>query len=318
MAFNSKALALKFVTFLLLCGSVTATESELTLAEQREKSLENRYRRILGLAHRGDLQARADQLEVLNEAKIKWDQQRVALGLKPYHFDEPKLVQSVIDSEFALTPINVVPFNSAVAMGHIQSTDLPSEWIKIKLKALEDFIVLPKSDFEILSSTKIISLSAPAVLKDWKFWSYDTLSDDWRLIKTGYGADPFQVTTQSGQKNSYAFTTTLSHPSKAKERYDYQIEVDLLAPECEKMVWQQSEDGLQALSWSFEDAHLAGSQISIVIESEAKSDSKVLVQQNKSDSIYIEPHKARWVKGVSFLVYDLAGHKRQFHFSIRR
>jgi len=318
MAFNSKALALKFFISLLLCGNAIAIESDLTLAEQREKSLENRYRRILGLAHRGDLQARADQLEALNDAKIKWDQQRLVLGLNPHHFDAPELAETVIDSEFESTLINVVPFNSAIAMGHIQPTESPSEWIKTKLKALEDFIVLPKSDFEILSPKNTIFLNAPATLKDWKFWAYDASADDWRLIKTGHGVEPFQVTGQSGQKNSYTFTTTLSHPRKARERYDYQIEVDLLAPQCEKVAWQQLDNGLQALSWSFEDAHLAESQISIVIESEPKSDSKVLVRQDKSNSIYIEPHKARWVKGVSFLVYDLAGHKRQFHFSITR
>ena len=119
-------------------------------------------------------------------------------------------------------------------------------------------------------------------------------------------------------RQTYAFTSALKHPSKIENLDTFDIEIDLSAPQCQHVKWQMNEDGYRKLSWNFTDKNIAPKHVMAVLESKKKEMSLFVVEGGAEGSLVVEPHKARWIEGISLVSFDLAGNEREVHFGITR
>ena len=316
MAFNSKTLSLCFFLGLLLNGSI-CWSSELTLAEQKEKSLEERFRRLLAFSSTGDLQARQSYSDELKKAKQAWDLQRLAIGKPIYKFKEQGLKRPIAQNELDSPSIDLISNIEVFDLGQMIKTNSPSPWIIEKAKALESLISIPSKKDYILSSNRMISLSPPEHLKKWKLWQYLKENEQWKLLRTGSGSSKVEWISEFGKTNTYSFTAPLQHPSKIKHLHSTKVELDLSPSKFISASWVPHQDGGIQLSWRFLNKNFAVNEVIILLEHQRTERSKILIQQNQNGMLLVEPQMARWCKSVSFLVYDQAGNKTQSHFKIK-
>lgn len=316
MAFNSKILILNLC---LLLGLSSAFGGELTLAEQKEKSLEERYRLLLAFANMGDLQARKDHHEALLKAKKAWDLQRAALGKPVYEFREKELEKPIAQNDLDASSKNLTPLNGSHQLGSMHPVEFPSEWIETKIAALNYLINIPaQREHYILSSSTKVELQPPQELEQWKLWQFFAETNQWEMLKSGSNSTSTEVFPHPSQISSYAFFKPLKHPSKlsSDDITFTQVELDLDAPVLKRATWNHHHQGGIQLSWSFEDQNFNEGEVIVLLEQERLERSKILIQQPRNGQIILEPQFARWMKSVSFISYDLAGHVSHHHFKI--
>lgn len=317
MAFDSKALTLILIS-LLLSLTIGYSKEEPSLAEQKEKSLELRYRYLLGLSSRGRLQDKQDYAPLIEKAKQNWNNQRVAMGYSRHDYsgkDNPKQLPS---NELDEHPFNIVPANHYASKGSLTALSKPSDWSAAKLRAIANSINFKPSYPYLLSSNRKISFKIPDNFSAWKFWKYQKHNDTWLALKSGHHHKNIELVCSADEIETFTFTDALKHPSKIDDLVKYQVEIDLLKPTFESAHWIENEKGDFVISWSFSDKNLSSDQMSLVIENKNLEQSTVLINQATTGSYTIESHKARWTEGISFLVFDKAGNYQRFPFKIKR
>ena len=317
MAFDSKALTLIFIS-LLLGLNVGYSEGEPSLAEQKEKSLELRYRYLLGLSSRGSLQDKQDYAPLIEKAKLNWNNQRIAMGYPIHDYSGKDNPKQLPVNELDEQPLNIVPVNHYVSKGHLTAISKASDWSAAKLRALANSVQLKPSTPYILSSSRKVSLKTPKIFSSWRFWKYQAHNDTWLALKSGHHRQTIELVCSVDEIETFTFTDALKHPSKIDDLIKYQVEIDLLKPTFESAHWAENEKGDFVISWSFSDKNLSSEQMSLVIENKNLEQSTILINQATTGSYTIESHKARWTKGISFLVFDKAGNYQSFPFEIKR
>ena len=73
-----------------------------------------------------------------------------------------------------------------------------------------------------------------------------------------------------------------------------------------------NEDGYRKLSWNFTDKNMVPQHVMAVLESKKKEMSLFVVEGGPEGSLIVEPHKARWIEGISLVSFDLAEMNAKF------